>query len=77
MDKSDKKYIDTKNVDSFKAEFEDYFKNLNEDVDTLTDITSLPTNTVNKVGMALAMVVIGSTNLISIAGLFFKKFWLF
>ena len=77
MDKNDKKYIDTTNVDSFKAQFDEYFKDLSEDVNTLTDINTLPTSTVNKVGLALSLGLIGGANIFALAGLFFKKYWLF
>ena len=77
MDKSDKKYIDTTNVDSFKEGFDAYFKDLNDDVNTLKDIQTLPTTTVNKVGVAVVLSVIGSSSLLAIASLLLKKYWLF
>ena len=51
MDRNDKKYIDDSNVESFKDEFDSYFKDLNEDVNTITEVSKLPTSTVNKVGL--------------------------
>lgn len=77
MDKNDKKYINTTNVDSFKAEFDEYFKDLSEDVNTLEDINTLSTSTVNKVGLAVALSILGGFDLLAIAGLFLKKNWLF
>ena len=77
MDKNDKKYIDTTNVDSFKAGFDAYFKDLSDDINTLDDINKLPTTTVNKVGLAIAMGLIGSTSLFAIASLLLKRYWLF
>ena len=77
MDKNDKRYIDTTNVDKFKTEFDEYFKDLSEDINTLDDINTLPTTTVNKVGVAIAVSIIGGSSLFVLAGLFFKKYWLF
>ena len=77
MDKYDKRYIDTTNVDKFKTEFDEYFKELSEDINTLDDINTLPTTTVNKVGVAIAVSIIGGSSLFALAGLFFKKYWLF
>ena len=77
MDKNDKRYIDTTNVDKFKTEFDEYFKDLSEDINTLDDINTLPTTTVNKVGVAIAVSIIGGSSLFALAGLFFKKYWLF
>ena len=77
MDKNDKKYIDTTHVDSFKAGFDEYFKNLSDDINTLDEINKLPTTTVNKVGLAIAVGILGSTSLFAIVSLFFKKRWLF
>ena len=51
VNRHDLKYIDQSNVESFKKEFDKYFKDLNEDVNILTDISTLPTTSVNKVGL--------------------------
>ena len=60
-----------------KTEFDEYFKDLSEDINTLDDINTLPTTTVNKVGVAIAVSIIGGSSLFVLAGLFFKKYWLF
>jgi len=54
VNRDDKLYIDTTNVDEFKKGFDEYFKDLNEDINTMTDITTLPTSLVNKVGIVVA-----------------------
>ena len=76
VERSDEKYIDKTNVDSFKKEFDMYFKNLNDDINTLTTIETLPTTTVNKVGLAIVAASSGV-----VAGLVllivFKKRWFF
>ena len=54
VNRDDKLYIDTTNVDEFKKGFDEYFKDLNEDVNTMTDINTLPTTNVNKVGIVVA-----------------------
>lgn len=72
VDRNDKKYIDTKNVDNFKTGFDEYFKDLNEDVNTLTDVTTLPTTTVNKVGLVVLSTVSLTSGLFLIV-LFIKK----
>ena len=66
VDRDDLNYIDKTNVDNFKKEFEEFFKDLNEDVNIMTDITTLPTTTVNKVGL-----VIGISASLSLGGLLF------
>lgn len=73
VDDNDKKYIDSSNLDSFKDEFDEYFNNLNEDVNTINDITTLPTSKVNKVGLVIQASV--STIIVSLAiiGLVLKK----
>ena len=77
MDRNDKKYIDQTNVDSFKEGFDEYFKNLNEDVETITNVSTLPTSTVTKVGLAVAATITGVTAMLSIVGALFKKHMLF
>ena len=54
VNREDKLYIDTTNVDEFKKGFDEYFKDLNEDINTIVDITTLPTSLVNKVGIVVA-----------------------
>ena len=54
IDRDDKRYINTKNVDEFKKGFDEYFKDLNDDINTITEVTSLPTTTVNKVGLIIS-----------------------
>ena len=72
MDKEDERYIDTTNVDSFKDELDEYFKDLNEDINTITSVSTLPTNTVNKVGLAVAAA--GTTlAILSLAVVFIKR----
>ncbi len=75
VDRDDKKYLDTKTVDSFKKGFDEYFSNLNEDIDVVNEINTLPTTNVNKVGLAATAV----TALASLVVLFVfikKRFWL-
>ncbi len=74
VDRDDKKYIDTTSVDSFKKGFDEYFNDLNKDIEVVTEISTLPTTKVNKVG-----IVIVSTTALSIGMLliFIKKRWLF
>ncbi len=72
IDRNDKKYIDVTNVDSFKKEFEDYFKGLNEDINAINDISTLPVTTVNKVGLALATLSLSAV-VIAMAGIIIKK----
>lgn len=57
VDRNDIKYIDQTNVESFKKGFDDYFNHLNEDIRVITEITTLPTTKVNKVGYT---VLVGS-----------------
>lgn len=59
VDRHDKKYIDDSNVEAFKKEFDQYFKDLNDDVNILTEISNLPTTSVNKVGLIVASSVLG------------------
>ena len=66
VNRDDKNYIDQTNVEEFKKQFDEYFKNLNEDVNVMTDITTLPTTTVNKVGL-----IVGISASISLGGLLF------
>lgn len=72
VDREDKLYIDTTNVDEFKKGFDEYFKDLNEDINTMTDISTLPTSLVNKVGIAVV-----ATSLVAGLSLFFvfRKRW--
>ena len=72
MDREDKLYIYTTNVDEFKKGFDEYFKDLNEDINTMTDISTLPTSLVNKVGIAVV-----ATSLVAGLSLFFvfRKRW--
>ena len=72
LDRSDEKYIDDSNVESFKDQFDKYFKDLNEDVNTMTEVTTLPTSTVNKVGL---IAVTASFSLILGIALIIKKYW--
>ncbi len=65
---NDKKYIDSSNLDNFKKGFDEYFNNLTEDIKTITEITTLPTIKVNKVGLIVQASV--STLLIGLAVLF-------
>ena len=58
VNRHDKKYIDQTNVDQFKKEFDKYFKDLNDDVNILTDISTLPTTSVNKVGLIVVSSVL-------------------
>lgn len=72
VDRNDKKYIDVSNVESFKKGFENYFKNLNEDINTIKDISTLPITTVNKVGIAVVASSL-SISLLTIIGIIFKR----
>ncbi len=75
INRDDKKYIDTTNVDKFKEGFDEYFKDLNDDVNTVTEVGNLPTTTVNKVGL-----IIASTSLITLGTILvfiIRKKWLF
>lgn len=72
IDRDDKKYIDVTNVDGFKKGFEDYFKNLNEDINTMKDINTLSVSTVNKVGIAVVTASLG-VSLLAIVSIIFKK----
>lgn len=71
VDRDDKKYIDTTNVDSFKKGFDEYFNDLNEDIDTVTNINTLPTSKVNKVGLAITGVALS----LGLLGILIKKRW--
>ena len=66
INRHDLKYIDQSNVDSFKRGFDQYFKDLNDDVNILTDINTLPTSTVTKVGL---VVVSSAAGLLGIGAL--------
>ena len=75
VNRDDKAYINYKNVDEFKKEFDEYFKDLNDDVNTLTEVGSLPTTTVNKVGL-----IVAATSFITLASILvvvLKRKWLF
>ena len=63
-----------KNVESFKEGFDKYFKELNEDINTIGQISTLPTSKINKVGLT-ALIVVSITSLVAVAGLFIKR-WL-
>ncbi len=73
VDRDDQKYIDTTNVDSFKKGFDEYFNNLNEDIDVVTNINTLPTTKVNKVGLVLASSAVLTIGMVLIL---IKKYWL-
>ncbi len=66
VNRDDKNYIDQTNVEQFKKEFDEFFKNLNDDVNVMTDITTLPTTTVNKVGL-----IVGISASLSLGGFLF------
>lgn len=66
INRHDLKYIDQSNVESFKRGFDKYFKDLNDDVNILTDINTLPTSTVTKVGL---VVVSSAAGLLGIGAL--------
>ncbi|MBO5711948.1 MAG: hypothetical protein J6R47_03830, partial [Acholeplasmatales bacterium] len=76
VDRFDEKYVDRTNVDSFKKGFDEYFKDLNEDINASNDITTLPTTTVNKVGLAVVAVISG-TSVLGFVGMLIKKRWFF
>ena len=73
VDRHDKKYIDQSNVDAFKKEFDEYFKDLNDDVNILTEISNLPTTSVNKVGLIVASSVLGLGAIGTIAVFLIKR----
>ena len=66
VNRDDLEYIDKTNVEEFKKQFDEFFKDLNDDVNVMKDITSLPTTTVNKVGL-----IVGISAGISVLGLAF------
>ena len=73
IERHDLKYIDQSNVDSFKKGFDKYFKDLNDDVNIMTDISTLPTSTVNKVGLIVASSVLGLSGLSALAIILLKR----
>lgn len=73
VDRHDKKYIDQSNVEAFKKEFDQYFKDLNDDVNILTEISTLPTTSVNKVGLIVASSVLGIGGLSMLAFILIKR----
>lgn len=75
VNRDDKAYIDDKNVEEFKKGFDEYFKDLNDDVNTLTEVGTLPTTTVNKVGLIVAAT--SFVTLASVLVLVLKRKWLF
>ena len=74
MDRDDKKYIDVTNVDSFKTGFDEYFKELNEDINIVTEITTLPTTKVNKVGYVVLATAASSISIGTMLVVIFKRF---
>ena len=75
VNRDDKAYINIKNVDNFKKGFDEYFKNLNEDINTMTEVGALPTTTVNKVGLIIAST--SAVTLLSVLIVILKRKWLF
>ncbi len=73
VDRSDEKYIDQTNVENFKKGFEDYFKKLTEDINTVKEITTLPTFKVNKVGLVVVASVSTIISVIVIVGIIVIK----
>ena len=73
IERHDLKYIDQSNVDSFKKGFDKYFKDLNDDVNVLTEISTLPTTTVNKVGLIVVSSVIGLSGIGAIVVILLKR----
>jgi len=73
VNRHDKKYIDQTNVDAFKKEFDEYFKDLNDDVNILTEISNLPTTSVNKVGLIVVSSVLGISAIGTIAFILIKR----
>ena len=56
-----------------KKGFDKYFKDLNDDVNIMTDISTLPTSTVNKVGLIVASSVLGLSGLSALAIILLKR----
>ena len=75
VDKEDEKYINTENVESFRKEFDEYFKDLSEDVNILNDVSTLPKTNVNKVGLAVVISINGLSGLLTIAINILRKRW--
>ena len=73
INRHDLKYIDQSNVDSFKRGFDKYFKDLNDDVNILTDINTLPTSTVTKVGLVVVSSAAGLLGLGALALFLIKR----
>ena len=73
VNRHDKKYIDQTNVEAFKKEFDQYFKDLNDDVNILTNISTLPTTSVNKVGLIVLSSALGISGLGIIAFILMKR----
>ena len=73
VNRHDKKYIDQSNVDAFKKEFDEYFKDLNDDVNILTEISNLPTTSVNKVGLVVVSSVLGISAIGTVAFILIKR----
>lgn len=73
VDRHDKKYIDQSNVDAFKKEFDKYFKDLNDDVNILTDISQLPTTSVNKVGLIVVSSVVTTIGIGAVVFILLKR----
>ena len=73
VNRHDKKYIDQTNVEAFKKEFDQYFKDLNDDVNILTNISTLPTTSVNKVGLIVVSSALGISGLGIIAFILMKR----
>lgn len=73
INRHDLKYIDQSNVESFKKEFDKYFKDLNDDVNILTDISTLPTTSVNKVGLIVVSSVVTTFSGLAVVFILLKK----
>ena len=73
INRHDLKYIDQSNVESFKKEFDKYFKDLNDDVNILTDISTLPTTSVNKVGLIVVSGVVTTFSGLAVVFILLKK----
>lgn len=75
IDENDKEYMDTSNVDNFKINYENYIKNLTEEVDTLKQISELPTYDVARAALVAGLSI--AQSLLTCCFLIFGKRWFF
>ena len=73
VDKEELKYIDQANVNAFRKGYTEYFNKINEEIDTLKEISKLPTTPVNKVGLAVVSITSGISVCLAFV---FRRFWM-